>query len=141
RAVRRPRRNDARAPEHGAAPYLGEGVEHDRVRHALDPGGGLPLDARRRHVGASRADRRHRRDRPAAAPHGRDAGGPPVLRADHGGARDAGGPCAALRRSRGALLKLEQRLRDWLPAIGVFVLGIALWQGLTTAFHVQTFLL
>jgi len=38
-------------------------------------------------------------------------------------------------------LKLEQRLRDWLPAIGVFVLGIALWQGLTTAFHVQTFLL
>jgi len=38
-------------------------------------------------------------------------------------------------------LKLEQRLRNWLPAIGVFVLGIALWQGLTTAFHVQTFLL
>jgi NitT/TauT family transport system permease protein len=33
------------------------------------------------------------------------------------------------------------RLRDWLPAIGVFVLGIALWQLLTTAFHVETFLL
>ena len=38
-------------------------------------------------------------------------------------------------------MKLEQRLRDWLPVIGVFVLGIGLWQGLTTAFHVQTFLL
>ena len=33
------------------------------------------------------------------------------------------------------------RLRDWLPAVLVFVLAIALWQGLTTAFHVQTFLL
>jgi len=32
-------------------------------------------------------------------------------------------------------------VRDWLPAIVVFVLAIALWQGLTTAFHVQTFLL
>jgi NitT/TauT family transport system permease protein len=34
-----------------------------------------------------------------------------------------------------------RRLRDWVPAVGVFVLGIALWQGLTVAFHVQTFLL
>jgi NitT/TauT family transport system permease protein len=31
--------------------------------------------------------------------------------------------------------------RDWLPAFVVFLLAIALWQGLTTAFHVQTFLL
>src|SRR5436190_1228248 len=35
----------------------------------------------------------------------------------------------------------RQRLKNWLPAIAVFALGIALWQGLTTAFHVQTFLL
>jgi NitT/TauT family transport system permease protein len=34
-----------------------------------------------------------------------------------------------------------QRLKDWLPAIVVFALGIGLWQGLTSAFHVQTFLL
>jgi len=34
-----------------------------------------------------------------------------------------------------------RRLRDWLPALGVFLLGIALWQGLTTALNVQTFLL
>ena len=33
------------------------------------------------------------------------------------------------------------RLRDWVPAILVFFVGIALWQGLTTAFDVQTFLL
>jgi NitT/TauT family transport system permease protein len=32
-------------------------------------------------------------------------------------------------------------VRDWLPAVVVFVLVIGLWQGLTTAFHVQTFLL
>jgi NitT/TauT family transport system permease protein len=34
-----------------------------------------------------------------------------------------------------------RRLRDWLPAIAVFVLGIALWQLLTWALNVQTFLL
>jgi NitT/TauT family transport system permease protein len=33
------------------------------------------------------------------------------------------------------------RLRDWIPAALVFVIGIGLWQGLTTAFDVQTFLL
>jgi NitT/TauT family transport system permease protein len=33
------------------------------------------------------------------------------------------------------------RLRDWIPAALVIVLGIGLWQGLTTAFDVQTFLL
>jgi NitT/TauT family transport system permease protein len=38
-------------------------------------------------------------------------------------------------------LSLQRRLGDWLPVLGVFVLGIALWQGLTTAFHVQAFLL
>jgi NitT/TauT family transport system permease protein len=32
-------------------------------------------------------------------------------------------------------------VRDWVPALLVFVLGIGLWQGLTTAFHVQAFLL
>src|SRR6476469_3200052 len=37
--------------------------------------------------------------------------------------------------------ELGGRLRDWLPAVLVLVLAIALWQGLTTAFHVQTFLL
>jgi NitT/TauT family transport system permease protein len=36
---------------------------------------------------------------------------------------------------------LTKRLKDWLPAIAVFAVGIGLWQGLTTAFHVQTFLL
>ena len=30
---------------------------------------------------------------------------------------------------------------DWIPALAVFVLGIAAWQGLVAAFHVQEFLL
>ena len=47
----------------------------DRLRHALDRRGRLPLDARGRDVGAAGADRRHRRDRPAAAAHGRAARG------------------------------------------------------------------
>ena len=36
---------------------------------------------------------------------------------------------------------MTQRLKDWLPAIAVFAVGIGLCQGLTTAFHVQAFLL
>ncbi|HEX2427975.1 MAG TPA: ABC transporter permease [Gaiellaceae bacterium] len=41
----------------------------------------------------------------------------------------------------GLARELGGRARDWIPAVLVFVLAIALWQGLTTAFHVQTFLL
>ena len=36
---------------------------------------------------------------------------------------------------------MTRRLREWLPALAVFAIGIGLWQGLTTAFHVPTFLL
>ena len=50
RAVRRARRDDARAPEHGAAPNLAGGRLDGRLRHALDLRGGVPLDARRRDV-------------------------------------------------------------------------------------------
>ena len=38
-------------------------------------------------------------------------------------------------------MKIRRRLNDWLPVLAVFAIGIGLWQGLTTAFHVQTFLL
>jgi NitT/TauT family transport system permease protein len=43
--------------------------------------------------------------------------------------------------SAGVSSGVGRRLRDWLPAVVVFLVVIALWQGLTTAFHVQTFLL
>ena len=33
------------------------------------------------------------------------------------------------------------KLVEWLPAIAVFVLGIALWEGAISAFHIQQFLL
>ena len=58
RAVRRARRDDARAAEHRAAAHLaGDGLD-GRLRHALDLRGGLPVDAGRRDVGAARARRR-----------------------------------------------------------------------------------
>jgi NitT/TauT family transport system permease protein len=41
----------------------------------------------------------------------------------------------------GVLERVTRRLISWLPALIVFCLVIGLWQGLTTAFHVQTFLL
>ena len=34
-----------------------------------------------------------------------------------------------------------RRARDWIPAVVVFFVGIGLWEGLTTAFDVETFLL
>ena len=36
---------------------------------------------------------------------------------------------------------VQRRVLDWAPAIAVFALGIAAWQGLVAAFHVQEFLL
>src|SRR5439155_8857684 len=161
RAVRRARRDDTRASEPRAAAHLGEGRQHRRLRHALDSRGRLPLDASRRHVGAAGARRRGDRRRSPAAAWGRDPRGHPFLRARHGcprgarrGAWRGSGP-ACSGRYRGAVLsstvvepipsglgrELGGRLRDWLPALAVFVPGIVLWQGLTTLFHVQTFLL
>ncbi len=89
RAVRRARRDDARAAQHGAAADLGGERLDGRVRHALDRRGGLPLDARRRDVAAAGSDLRDDPDRPAAAAHGDDARGAALLRAGHGGARGA----------------------------------------------------
>ena len=42
---------------------------------------------------------------------------------------------------RGTAGEIGRRARDWIPAVVVFALGIGLWQGLTTLFDVQTFLL
>ena len=150
RAVRRARRDDARAAEHGAAPHLGEGRQHDRLRHALDRRGGVPLDARRRDVapGPGRIAGIDRR-RPAAAAHGRDARGPALLRAGHRGARGArrrgdtalrrwseptsasSSASAAARRSATGCPVPARRLRARDRALA----------GPDDAFHVQTFLL
>ena len=43
--------------------------------------------------------------------------------------------------SPGRTARTARQLRDWLPALAIFVLGIGLWQGLTQALHVQKFLL
>ncbi len=42
---------------------------------------------------------------------------------------------------RGIGRRLGRQALDWVPALLVFVLGIAAWQGLVAAFHVQEFLL
>ena len=55
--------------------------DDDRLRDPLHPRGGLPVDARRRHVAAAGPDRSHRRDRPAAAADRRDARARALFRA------------------------------------------------------------
>ena len=58
RAVRGARRDDPRADEHRAHEHLAADRHDHRVRHPQHPGGGLPVDPGRRHVGPARPDRR-----------------------------------------------------------------------------------
>jgi NitT/TauT family transport system permease protein len=47
-----------------------------------------------------------------------------------------------IQPTRGMMARaVGRRVTDWIPAAAVLVLGLALWQGLVTALHVQRFLL
>ena len=61
RAVRRARRDDPRADELRGPADLGADRDDDRVRDPLDPGGGLPVVAGRRHERAAGPDHGRRR--------------------------------------------------------------------------------
>ena len=101
-----------------------------RLRHPLDPRGGLPLDARRRDVrrGPGRIADVIDVDLPQPRT-ARDARGPALLRARHRGARGArgGGSCRRARRSSLTSTVIEPippgwrarraPRRDWLPAL------------------------
>ena len=89
RAVRGARRDDAGAPERRGAADLGADGHHDRVRHPLDPGGGLPLVAGRGDERPAGPDRRQRGRGPAAPTHGCDARVGAVLRPRHRRSRAA----------------------------------------------------
>ena len=69
----------------------------DRLRHALDRRGGLPLDPRRRDVAAAGADRRRSSTSTCRSRAPRHARGAALLRARHRGARAA---ARASRRGR-----------------------------------------
>src|SRR5207244_13517139 len=79
RALRRPRRDDARRAQSGVAARVGRGepdAEDHRLRHPLDRGSGLSRRSGRRPDPAAGA-RRRARPGPAPAPaHGRDPGEP-----------------------------------------------------------------
>ena len=66
RTVRCSRRDDPRADERRTDEHLAADRDDDRVRHPQHPGGGLPVDPRHGHVGATRTDLAGRRHRPAA---------------------------------------------------------------------------
>ena len=67
RAVRRARRDDPRAHAGRAAAHLRRDGHDGRVRHPLDPRGGLPRRSRGGHVAAARPDHRRRRRAASAA--------------------------------------------------------------------------
>ena len=51
-------------------------------------------------------------------------------------------PTAVQPLPRGSLAdSVGRRARDWLPAVLVFVIGIALWEGLVRGLDVERFLL
>ena len=98
RAVRRAGRDDARTHAGRAAADLRRDGDHRRVRHPLDPRGGLPLDPRRGDVAAARQDQGRDRRGPGRRAERRYPRGPGVLPEGHRGAR--GAPRHADRRSR-----------------------------------------
>ena len=89
RAVRRARRDDTRADEQRGAAHLAADRHDDRLRHALDPRGGLPLDPGGGDEPAPGRITQRGRCRPAAAAQRGDAREPALLRARHRGARGA----------------------------------------------------
>ena len=95
RALRRARRDDARAHAVRADPDLRGDGRGGRLRHALDPRGRVPLRPRGGDVAAPGAHHRDRR-RPARRPRRGRPRGRAVLRRDHRGPR---GAARALRRS------------------------------------------
>ncbi len=147
RAVRRARRDDARAPQPGAAPHLGGDRLDGDLRHPLDLRGGVPVDARRRHVPAagarsrassrstcrSRARRRRGRSRGSSSSSPRCAS-----RCTQRAPTRSRRRSQRRARSREQLgihvrppsRRLGERVREWVPAVVVFALGLVAWQWL-----------
>ena len=150
RAVRRARRDDARAAQPRAALDLAAAALDGRLRHALDLRGGLPLDARRRDEPAAGPDRRASSTIDLPYPRTRrDARGPALLRARHGGARAAAPPRRAPAARGGGELRRrphEPRIAPSARASGSrrsssSCASIAIWEGAIARFHIQQFLL
>ena len=76
-------------------------ADHRRVRHALDPRGGLPVEPRGRDVAAARPHHRHHRRAPGRRPRRGHPRGRPLLQEDHRGPRGAA-PRRRPRTRRGA---------------------------------------
>ena len=161
RAVRRARRDDARAAQPRAALDLAAAALDGRLRHALDLGGGVPLDARRRDEPAAGPDQRHRRRSTcptrARSRRARTRGSSSSSRRCASCCAAAASSCCPRRRrrsSRGvdgapvdgagapvAVSRVRHYAREWLPAVLVLVAALVLWEGAIAAFNVQQFLL
>src|SRR5262249_2638844 len=111
---------------------LGADRDDHHLRHALDPGGRVPVDPGGGHDSPARPHRRCCGDRPAAAAHRRDTRKRALLRAGDGGARATAWPHPdriGHPREGGGRHRLI--VRRWLPAAIVLVGVLALWQLLT----------
>ena len=89
----------------GAA-HLAADRHHGHLRHPLDSGSGLPIDARRGHEPASGSHHERRRDRPCPATQRADARDRALLRAGDRGARE---PARPARRRRGSAVATCRR--------------------------------
>ena len=139
--------------------WAGDRIDR-RLRHALDRRGGVPLDARRRDVAAAGADRRRSSRSTCRSRATRETREEPhffelvdrrcASRSEARARARCGRDRLTSRRSgceRVATVRAARSadgrpaLRDWLPAVVVFVLGVALWEGLVRRLDVQRFLL
>ena len=144
--------------------------DDDRLRDPLDPGGGLPLDPRRRHDRPAGPDHQGHPDRPAPHARRRDARDGALLRARHRGSRGAarhrgrrrrrrcaaGSPPRACRREPppderrrrpgrtdaiGRRRRRGRTVRSWLLPIGIFLGALVVWDLLVRVLALPQFIL
>src|SRR5439155_26110015 len=138
-----------------------DGHDH-RLRHALDPRGRIPVDARGGDVPAAGSGIPRADDRPAPSAHGGDAPRRALFRDGHGRPRGAAKPRGRRpeRRARrgahpgrgpGVIEQIPAgtwspsaarlRLGSWLPPLGVSIVVLVLWEVVFFELDIKSFLL
>src|SRR5215469_13290408 len=132
RALRRPRRHDARADERGAPAHLDGEEENGALHHPLHSRGGVPGRSRARDDPAPRPDpgRRAGEERAPAEPRHHEHAGVRRARAAH--------PRPLQREGRDGRMN---RARNIGISVVLFILLVSVWEAVVRVFQIPQFIL